>query len=232
MSRVKVNLCHMKLLLFLFVIISPITLLLPCEPFQAKSIPPKDESAKDPSFVTFKTQLQKAVKAKDDAFLLNTIDPQVHFSFGDDPGKKNFKKYFSLEQKPKDSNVWKILEDTLKLGFFLNPEGNFVSPYLFENFPQDLDPTSYSVVSGTNVNVREAPSTNAKVLEKLSHSVVAMEYGEEIPKTGECNWQKVCLANGTTGYICDKYLRSPLDYRIFFEKKKHKWMITTFIVGD
>jgi len=222
----------MKHFLIWFVIISFPSFVFPCESFKARTILPKDESSKDVSFVTFKSQLLKAIKTKDERFLLNTIDPQVHFSFGDEAGKNNFIKNFELEKNPKSSEVWKVLEEALKLGFFLNREGNFVSPYLFENFPEDLDPTMYSLVSAVNVNIREEPNTKSKVIEKLSHSVVGLDYSMAAIKSGECNWQKVCLASGSAGYICDKYLRSPLDYRIFFEKKKQKWMITTFIAGD
>jgi len=222
----------MKHFFLLFLIIAAITVVLPCEKFKATTILPKDESTKDASFAAFKTQLLKAVKEKDHNFLLNSIDSQIHYSFGDDAGKKKFIKYFELDSKPKDSEVWKILDETLKLGFYLNREGQFVSPYLFENFPEDLDPTMYSAVSGSNVNVREEPNTKSKVVDKLSHNVVGMDYSVETIKSGECNWQKVCLPNGTSGFVCDKYLRSPLEYRIFFEKKKQKWMITIFIAGD
>ncbi len=222
----------MKPLVLIFVFLFPLHLILPCEPFRAKTILPKDESSKDSSFVLFKTQLLKAIKTKDEVFLLNTIDPKIQFSFGADSGKNNFIQNFELDKKPKDSPVWKILDSTLKLGYFLNREGNFVSPFLFENFPEDLDPTAYSLVSGKNVNVREKPNISSKVLNKLSYTVVGLDYTTEYPSSGDCQWQKVCLADGTTGFICDTYLRSPLDYRIFFEKKKQKWMITTFIAGD
>jgi hypothetical protein len=216
----------------LFLVIFPVAILIPCEPFKSVPILPKDESSKDASFTKFKTQLLKAVKSKDVNFLLDAIDPQIHFSFGGDAGKKSFIKSFELDKTPNRSEVWTILDNTLKLGYFLNGEGHFVSPYLFENFPDSLDPTMYSVIAGTNVNVRAEPNIKSKVIDKLSYQIVGLDYATENVKTDECNWQKVCLADTSTGYVCEKYLRSPLEYRIFFEKKKQKWMITVFIAGD
>jgi hypothetical protein len=43
---------------------------------------------------------------------------------------------------------------------------------------------------------------------------------------------RVKLAGGQQGYIASAYVRSPLDYRIVFEKRQGRWLITTLVAGD
>ncbi|MDZ4726333.1 MAG: SH3 domain-containing protein [Leptospira sp.] len=229
----------MNQFLYVLLLCFPISLLIPCEPFKGRILKPKNESSKDESFVKFSNNLTNAIKQKDVKFLQEITDPEIHFSFGGESGKKQFFKAFALNQNPKKSNIWEIFESTIKLGFYQNKEGHFVAPYLFETFPEDLDPFMFYVVNGTNVNIREDAHMNAKVIKKLSYDIVGSDSSSPVTNDldkklnkGDCNWQKVCLFDGTSGFICDKYLRSPLDYRIFFEKKKQKWMMTIFIAGD
>jgi hypothetical protein len=222
-------------ILILFLV--PSVVLLPCEPFKKSTLAPKDESSKDPSFIAFKTKLLKAVKTKDTQILMESLSPDIRFTFDSVSGKKEFKKHFELNSQPEKSEIWTILDSTFKLGFYLNPEGQFVSPYMYEKFPQELDVFTHSVVIGTNVNVRTEAHIDAKVLDRLSFHIVQNvpsdpNDGSAEDNKGNCNWQKVCLADGREGFICDKYLRSPIDYRIFFEKQKQKWFITTMVAGD
>lgn len=66
------------------------TVLLPCEPFTAKTLAPIDHSAKDKSFNEFKTKFLKILKSKDRKALEEVIDKEIHFSFGAEAGKKIF----------------------------------------------------------------------------------------------------------------------------------------------
>ncbi|WP_411824569.1 SH3 domain-containing protein [Leptospira sp. 'Mane'] len=209
--------------------------ILPCDQFKDFSLPPKDESDKDKSFLEFKTKLIQAVQKKDAEFLKSAIDKDIKFSFGEESGKKRFLESWELDKKPKQSGIWTSLENTFKLGFSKDNDG-FSSPYLFNHFPNDYDAFSYSLISGTNVNVRAEASIKSKVVTKLSHKIVFLDRdsneNDAEGSSDQCVWQKVCLANGETGFVCDQYLRSPVDYRAIFAKKNNKWAMVVFIAGD
>nr|WP_246838469.1 SH3 domain-containing protein [Leptospira meyeri] len=219
---------------FLFFLIP--TVLLPCEPFMAKTLAPIDHSAKDKSFNEFKTKFLKILKSKDRKALEEVIDKEIHFSFGAEAGKKDFLKSFQLTEKPSTSNFWDLMEETIKLGFRQNKEGQMVAPYFFETFPGDYDPFTHYLVVGKNVNVREDASKESKSISQLSYQIVRAEAddldGRRLEKESNCNWKKICTPQGKPGYVCDRFLRSPLDYRAFFEKKNNNWYLTIFIVGD
>ncbi len=210
--------------------------LFPCDTFKDTSLPPKDDSSKDKSFLEFKKKLTEAIRKKDKKFLLDSLDQDVRFTFGDDNGKKNFIQYYELDTKPNQYSVWNILDKALKFGAHFS-EGRFVFPYFFKTMPPEFDPFTSYMVTGTNVNVRSGPNIDSSSIAKLSYQVVTIgEYNQDVkedPKSPQCLWQKVCLADGSTGYICDQYLRSFLDYRVFFEEKgKKQWKITILVVGD
>ncbi|BDA80319.1 hypothetical protein LPTSP3_g32490 [Leptospira kobayashii] len=226
------NYIQFSLYLLLLILNSSI---LPCDKFKDFSLPPKDESDKDKSFLEFKTKLIQAVQKKDAEFLKSITDKDIKFSFGEESGKKRFLESWDLDKNPKDSNIWSSLENTFKLGFSKDKDG-FSAPYLFNHFPEEYDAFSYSLISGTNVNVRAEASIKSKVVTKLSHKIVFLDRdsneNEAEGSKDECIWQKVCLANGETGFVCDQYLRSPVDYRAIFAKKNNKWSMVVFIAGD
>ncbi|TGK83090.1 SH3 domain-containing protein [Leptospira noumeaensis] len=210
--------------------------LLPCEPFSPKTLAPIDHSAKDKSFSEFKTKFLKILKTKDRKALEEVIDKDIYFSIGGGEGKKDFLKSFQLTEKPSTSNFWELMDEVVKLGFRQNKEGQMVAPYFFETFPGDYDPFTHYLVIGKNVNVREDASKESKSITQLSYQIVRSEAddldGRRLEKESNCNWKKICTPQGKHGYVCDRFLRSPLDYRAFFEKKKNNWYLTIFIVGD
>jgi hypothetical protein len=39
-------------------------------------------------------------------------------------------------------------------------------------------------------------------------------------------------AKGNKGFVLARDVRSPIDYRAYFEKHKGKWQMTVFVAGD
>ena len=48
----------------------------------------------------------------------------------------------------------------------------------------------------------------------------------------EADWIEVKDAKGKRGFVRQLDVRSPIDYRAFFEKKHGKWLMTAFLAGD
>ena len=85
--------------------------------------------------------------------------------------------------------------------------------------------------------MRSEPSLNARILKSLSYNIVkVLQVVNDKQETigGETHpWVKIQLPESALeGFVYGKYLRSPIDYRIGFEKNGRNWQISFFVAGD
>lgn len=193
---------------------------------------PVDEAARDQSFIQFRNELKAVVARKDAAKLFPYLASDIHLSFGGDYGGPAFHKMW----KPfdKDTKVWSVL--TLILdggGKFIAPAG-FAAPYAYAAFPEGLDAFEHVVVTNPQALMREKPDANARVVRKLDLDIleVVNSSGKMQHEAGPNDWDEVKAATGQRGYVPSADVRSPIDYRAIFEKRKGKWVIQTLIAGD
>ena len=121
-------------------------------------------------------------------------------------------------------------------GAFIDPNNQlFIAPYqsVIDDFE---DPFSEGVIIGTDVRLREAPSTKSKVLDALDWDKVSIIYEnnaqEETIGDETHYWQKIKTAKGQTGYVWGKYLGYSAGYRTAFEKRGGQWKMVSFLAGD
>lgn len=197
-----------------------------------------DEAPKDASFLAFRTKLIAAAERKDLKYVLSIMDPKINLSFGGHEGVKDFRKLWK-----KDSDFWAEFIPVIKNGGSFNEYEEeltaFSAPYVFTDMPEMLDQFEHFVVFGSDVNLREKPDLNSRVIAKLSYNVVKVDPEAAVKrKTGpgehdwKIDWQKVTTLGGQTGWMKAEFVRSPIDYRAGFEKKRGKWVMTFFIAGD
>ena len=196
---------------------------------------PVDEGAKDVSFKAFRNKLIEAVKERNTPFILTVLHPKIHLSFGGHYGVKDFLEMWKPESP--DSALWNELSTILSLGGTFSTSDRkrvFWAPYTFSTFPHDLDAYEYASIVGENVRVRSQPNTTARIVTILSYHIVKATFtfsdnnrDDDIP-----GWVKVIVPDGRNGYVASRYIRSPIDYRLGFERIRGKWLITAFIGGD
>lgn len=207
---------------------------------QERFVKPVDEAAEDASFVTFRTKLIAAAERKDGNFILSILDPKMDLSFGGDAGIPSFKRIWKVNSKT--SPFWREFLLVIKNGgrwWRGEPGGKremvFYAPYSFDGFPQDLDAFTHHVIFGSNVNLRKEPKTDAEIVARLSYNVVEIDDGSIDERTGKSkfpNWWKIKTLGGLTGFVNHEFVRSPIDYRAGFEKKRGVWKMVAFIAGD
>lgn len=203
-----------------------LSVLLVCSVAQAATIlKPVDEGAQQTSFLKFRNQLLKTIERKDAKGLLAIVNKDIKVSFGVENGIAGFKELWKLD-KPATSQVWKELSTVLKMGGSFSNKNTFVAPYVFSNWPGDVDAFDYAAVIAKNVNIRAKPALNAAVLKTVSYEILPIKFSDNL------HWVTVGLANGNQGYIASQYIRSSVDYRAFFEKINGRWQMTVFIAGD
>lgn len=197
-----------------------------------------DESYKDASLAAFVKDLKKVISKKDQEKLLSMVSDDIFFSFGHDPGKNGFTEYWKLNTNAQDSLIWAEMDKIIKLGGDFRPEDQtiYVIPYLFIHFPESYDPFTHGAVIGEKVNMREQPNTKSKVISQLSYEVVKITEPPVEEKMiidgASYHWQPVTTVRGEKGYIVDKYIYSPLGYRISIQKVNEEWKIISFVAGD
>ncbi|MFN6962757.1 MAG: SH3 domain-containing protein [Pyrinomonadaceae bacterium] len=203
---------------------------------QERYVRPVDEALQDKSFVEFRKKLIAAVERRDVKFLLSIVDARIKNSFGGDDGVAEFKQQWNIGTK--NSKFWdEFLIVVSNGGRWIRDDESgtklFLAPYTFQAFPDDLDAFEYSVIFGKDVNLRARPSADAPVVAKLSYNVVKIT--ANIPKRNDrdaAEWYKVETLGGKSGWVKADFVRSPIDYRAAFVKKRGVWKMTAFIAGD
>lgn len=204
---------------------------------QERYVKPVDEASLDPSFGAFRSKVIAAAERRDAGFMLSILDPKIHLSFGGDEGIADFRRIWKIHTK--GTRFWTEFLPVIKNGgAFVRENGRrtnlFYAPYTFNSFPEDLDAFEYHAIFGFNVNLRKEPRMSAQVAAKLSYNVVRIE-PENLPKSGRSEypgWWRVRTLGGLDGYVKKEYVRSPIDYRAGFEKKRGHWKMVAFIAGD
>jgi hypothetical protein len=197
-----------------------------------RRLPPMDEGPRDASFVAFRNELKAVIARKDAAKLFHFLASDIHLSFGGDYGGPEFHKMW----KPfdKDTKVWTVLALIVDNGGKFIAPGGFAAPYAYAAFPEDLDSFSYVVVTNPHALLRERPNANARVIRKLDYDIleVVNSSGKMQHEAAPNDWDEVKTAAGQRGYVLSADVRSPVEYRAIFEKRKGKWVLQTLVAGD
>ena len=195
---------------------------------QSGKLLPVDEARQDPSFLLFRTRLLQALQDRDQQFLLSILSPDVKSSFGGDDGISDFRSYWELDRP--DSAVWITLQAVLSLGGSFEGGNHFVAPYTSSKFPDSLDAFEHGVILGDQVVARKRPEPTGEAVATLSFDIVSVV--DWTPVGGEQDWIAVNLVGDGKAFVPRDQIRSPIDYRAFFEKKSDKWLLTIFVAGD
>lgn len=227
-----------KTLLFLILIYF---LLIPNQSYSEScgKIMPIDEASQDQSFVQFRTLLIQAIERKDKIYLQNVIDPHIIWNFGspkEQQGIKTFVKEFNLENP--HSPIWKELLIVLKNGGgFSQNEGHpvFQAPYLssgsvWKKVPERCSEGCISVIFGKNIPVFTKASQSSPLMQTLSYDIIKLAPNQSNERTN--SWAPILLGTEKIAYVEKKWIRNSCDWRAIFEKKKGKWLLSTYIAGD
>lgn len=179
-----------------------------------------DEAAKDPSFAAYRDQLLAAVRARDAKTLIALSDPNIRTSFGSDSNGAEL-------ERALNEDLWQELEQTLSLGGNFR-EGMFWAPYVYSAWPDSQDAFETLAVVGKDVPLRESADASAPAIATLSRDLVTRA---SAPGEGGA-WTKVKTADGKTGFVESKSLRSPVGYRAGFLKTKDGWRMSAWVAGD
>ena len=130
---------------------------------------------------------------------------------GSEPSQLFSHQYMTNIQDP--SSQAKNLFNTYATNNLLNAPLNFIIP-VFENMPQvnslpttiDTSLSTSYYLTGTDVRLRQTPSTSSSILATLEKYEVVTVLEWNSATANDLQWAKVQLSNGNVGYIANKYL--------------------------
>jgi len=204
--------------------IAALAALLFAAPARPNRLPPVERCGVDSSFAQFRTNLLGVIGRKDKAALMDLIADNVMTDFGGGEGKQAFVAKWGLDDAH-PSTLWEELGTALAHG--CAPAGDaYVSPSLIVQFPDQLDAFE-TLIALPGTRLRAAPDDRAAEIARLDWHVLKVVESVDVAP-----WSGVMMADGRKGYVRGDEVRSPLDYRATFEKRKGAWLLTSFVAGD
>lgn len=193
----------------------------------ARPLWPIDEAPSRPEFFAFRAHLQAALARRDVDAVLAVVAPDIKCSFGGDDGLDGFLRLWT----PRDpgSRLWEELATVLALGGTFDSDDRFVAPYVFSRWPDGVDPFEHVALVAADVRILAAPRTDADVVGTSSFVVLPLarrDPGRDVP-----DWTAIRTGD-RAGYVPASLVRSPIDYRAFFERRDSGWKIVIFLAGD
>lgn len=197
---------------------------------------PEDEAERDVSLMEFRQKVMEIIRGKDAEGLQYVLDDRVSTS----SNKRSTKQKFNSIWKPEaiDSELWHTLDTILNMGggFVRSERGvKFCAPYIFTNFPVELDIYGHGAVIQENVELKAAASRKSQTLTQLSYNVVKVEDWRSVVDAtgGNTRWLKVRTLAGKEGYVDKRTIRSPSDYSVcFLNRPTEGWKIISLIGNE
>jgi hypothetical protein len=189
------------------------------------AVKPVDEGATDPDFFLFRARVQTALATHDTAEIMRVVDHGILNSFGGDGGRDEFRERWHL-RTPAQSPLWSTLGFVLALGGRFLGDTLFYAPYTFHGTRGDGFETL--VVLGSHVPVHAEAAAASRVIDTVSFEEVT-RWRE---KSTTADWEPVRTRRGKTGWVLQRHLRSPIDYRAGFVRRQGRWWLRALVAGD
>ena len=191
-----------------------------------------DEGAKDAEFAAFRSELIAIAEARDPKALRPHVHPNAIASLSGQQGWDML-----MRAMADDPQRWAILADILRKGGGFREEGGvpgktktvraFYAPYTF--FAAVPDALATVVLTGPDVPVYAAPSTDAKIIRRFSDEALAVAFSG---RADNRTWFEVEMPDGRSGFVSADRVATDAGDRAGFVKYRGQWMMHVFIAND
>lgn len=188
-----------------------------------RQLMPVDDAVKQPEFFTFRARLQSAVARRDIEAIVSMSSSGIRQSFGGDGGAASWRRALAAANSP----IFGDLAEALALGGTFTSADQFVAPYVYSTWPDDVDAFSHVAIVGDRVAVRAEASARSALVTTLSYALVPV--GPAGEKDG---MSEVQLADGRRGFVATRFLRSSVGHRALFTRANGQWLLAAFVAGD
>lgn len=193
-----------------------------------RTLVPVDEAARDPDLAALIATLLKACDEKDFKPFEAAMSPDAIASFGGDSGPAGFRTVYRIDDP--DSPFWDDFRTALLMGGAFVEDGLFAAPYVYANWPEDIDAFEYVVAIGERTTLYARPDAASKALADVTHQFLELQ-GDGADADLPDGWTRVS-AGGTVGFVKTAETASPIGYRAIFQKTVNRWWLGAFVGGD
>lgn len=199
----------------------------------------EDDSYLDADFGKFKAKLTLAIENRD-SLALSELMADTIFGVLDDCGiggcsKEVFFQYiFDVQHDDNWIELGRIVRFGFKRKWLRHPFGTDTIQKQVFQAPSYLDKFNYEstlAILGTEVNIRESLSVNAKIIRTLSFDTLSCNCGvnnmtnDSFKEADNISWVKVELPNGKPGYVAQSLTSMDIGTEITVLKINGKWKI-------
>lgn len=194
-------------------------------PVDGPKLMPVDEASSQPGLQQFRERLIGLAERRDVDAIVAAADPRIRTSFGGGGGHDDFRDLLERE------GMLEEFRRVLELGGSMQGEASsrsFWTPYVFSEWPDAFDSFTHAAVTGEQVPLLESRDPGARAVATLSYDIVELN----APSSEHEGWRQVTTADGRTGWIEERHVRSPIDYRAGIARGPGGWKIDIFVAGD
>lgn len=186
----------------------------------------RDEGADDRSFAQFRKELREVVRARDSKALRGFVSPNILVETS--RGMAALTRHYHPEQK--ESAFWIDVDVILGQAAVRQRPTVMCAPAFSCPPIPGADIDTYYVMS-KNVPVRARPLQTGDRIGEVSCELVNVSGDGMPPPIWEHGWSPIRFGQGW-GYVEQKYMRSPADLRMVFEKRRDRWMLAAYVAAD
>lgn len=190
---------------------------------------PSDESPRDEALTAFLGGMRAAIARRDSAALLGMVDPHIKASFGGDAGIADFRRMWFGPDAHGD--LWQELGGVLAHGGTFMNDSTFIAPYIYSAWPDAFFAFDHVAVPAADIPLRAAPLQDAAVLATVSHAILALHPNQALANALD-GWTVVDRGADTPAFVETRFVRSPVGYRAFFQRRAGTWRMSLFLAGD
>lgn len=183
---------------------------------------PPGEPPPDSGLASLLDRMRKAVSARDRRALETLLSPTFRVEFDAGKGPAAFRRHWKPDSPA--TPLWTVLERLLDLGGTLYSPTLFAAPYVYTQFPTDLDLLGHVVAFRDAVPLCERPEPGTPAVAVARHTIlplaqplappVLLSPGQFLevkhPEAGRC-------------FVSSGDVYSPAGHRAFFEKRAGRW---------
>lgn len=201
-----------------------------------------DESYLDESFLEFKLKLTNSIIRKDTAELYSLLADTLYNGPNrcNNQPKECFKKNFRNQTlRIEEMAFWGEIYAAISFGFANYKKENGGNYFQAPSFRKYFFSSDFSelLVLGYNVNIREKPSKDSKILETVSFEKLKYNNHMISDSPSAYNyidgkfWYEVVLKNDEKGYIIEDYVSPYYNTDLRVKKINGQWKITAIAQG-
>jgi hypothetical protein len=142
--------------------------------------------------------------------------------FDEGKGPAAFRKRWHPESR--SCALWLTLERLFSLGGTFYSDSLFALPYVYTQFPADLDPLAHVVALRAGVKLLDRPGPKSNAVAALDYAILPLVQRLRPPvQMGSGRYLEVTPPQPGRCFVAEDDVYSPAAHRAFFEKRQGRW---------